>query len=175
MDIVIAIAHIAGSIVVLIIFSTLVMYMASIEAEKIQKQASAEVSVALGIPVEKLESEAYAKKILEYSHHKFSSDLFQNRLSDLCGSIRTLWDWLSTIAQLLILAVVCWYTVTDNLDNAIYSWWLVGAGIAFWLISYVFSLTCNLFTGRYPGQAKRTRESVSKWLKENGDVLLRQE
>ena len=175
MDIVIAIAHIVGSIVVLIIFSIFIMYVASIEAEKIQKQSAEEASVALGIPIEKLESEEYAKKILEYSHQKFGSDLFQNRLSDLCGSIRTLWGWLSNLAQILILGTACWYTATDSLENAIYSWWLVGAGIAFWFVSYIFSLTCKLLTGRYPGQAKGARESAAKWVKENGDVLLRQE
>jgi hypothetical protein len=175
MDVVIAIAHIVGSIVVLIMFSIFIMYVASIEADKLQRQASEEASVALGIPVDKLESEEYAKKILEYSYHKFSSDSFQNRLSDLCGSIQTLWSWISNIVQFLILGAACWFTATDNLDNAIYSWWLVGAGIACGLVSYIFTLTCKLFTGRYPGQAKGARESAAKWVKENSDVLSRQE
>lgn len=174
MDVLIAILHILGSIIVITAFSFFVMYIGSLEAEKNQKHATDEVSVTLGLRVEDLEKDEHVARVLELTSKKFSSDLFINRLSDLCGSIRTLWGWLSIIVQLGIFVAVCWYTITEGTESAIYAWALVGLSIFFWLSSVVFSLLCKLFTGRYPGQAKEARKLAALWVKQNGDRLLKQ-
>lgn len=171
MDILIAIAHILGSIIALLVFGFVVMLIGGWEADRIQKQVAEEASVALGISVEDLDKEENARKLLKLSSEKFSSELFKNRLSDLCGLIRTVWGWLSNIVQAVVLIGVLWYTVTDSAGNAVYAWFLVGISFFSWLISVIFSLMCKLLTGRYPGQAKAARKIAAEWVKNNGKLL----
>jgi hypothetical protein len=167
MDILIAIAHIFGSVVALTAFGFFTLYVASIELEKVNEIAREDISIALGLKLEELEEEINARKVLEYSSNKFSSDLFQNRISDLCGLIRILWVWMGNLTQLFIFLAACWYTYSDNLNSAIYAWGVVGAAIFFWLTSILFSLACKLLTGRYPGQAKAARKSAANWVQDS--------
>tara|TARA_B100000446_G_C10530334_1_gene333464 strand:+ start:1333 stop:1863 length:531 start_codon:yes stop_codon:yes gene_type:complete len=171
MEILIAIAHIAGSIISLLVFGFVVLLIGGWEASKIQKQVSEEASVKLGISVEDLDKEEHATKVLKLSSEKFSSDLFANRISDFCGAIRTIWGWLSNIVQAVVLIAVLWYTLTDSTDNTVYAWFILGISIFSWLISVIFSLTCKLLTGRYPGQAKAARKVAAEWVQNNSELL----
>jgi hypothetical protein len=171
MEILIAIAHILGSIIALFIFSFVVLLIGSWETDKIQKQVADEASVTLGVKVEDLDIEMLAPKLLKLSAEKFSTELFRNRVSDFCGLIRIICDWLGNIIQVLVLLAVIWYTVTDSTENAVYAWFVVGIAVAFWLVSVVFSLTCKLLTGRYPGQAKAARKAAAEWVKNNSALL----
>ena len=170
MEILIAIAHILGSIIALFIFGFVVLLIAAWEADRIQKQVAAEASVALGVKVEDLDSEALAPKVLQLSAEKFSTELFRNRISDFCGLIQTIWGWLGNLIQVLVLLAVVWYTI-DSTENAVYAWFVVGIAIVFWLTSVIFSLTCKLLTGRYPGQAKEARKVAAEWVKNNSELF----
>jgi len=167
----IATAHILGSIIALIVFGFVVLLVGSWEAAKIQKQVTEEASVTLGVSVEDLEKEEHAHKLLKLSSEKFSSELFKNRISDFCGLIRTAWSWLSNIAQAVVLIAVLWYTFTDSADNAVYAWFILGITIFSWVVSVIFSLACKLLTGRYPGQAKAARKVAAEWVKNNSELL----
>jgi len=171
MDILIAIGHILGSIICLLVFGFVVLLIGGWETDKVQKQVAEEASVALGVSVEDLDKEENARKLLKLSSDKFSSELFKNRLSDLCGLIRTVWGWLSNIIQAIVLIAVLWYTVTDGTENAVYAWFLLGISILSWLISVIFSLMCKLVTGRYPGQAKAARKVAAEWVKNNSELI----
>lgn len=171
MEILIAIAHIVGSIITLVIFGFVVMLIAAWEADRNQKQITEEVSVTLRVKVEDLGSEELAPKVIQLSSEKFSTELFRNRFSDFCGLIRTLWDWLSVLAQVVVLLAVIWYTITDNTENAVYAWFIVGISVTFWLVGVIFSLICKLLTGRYPGQAKQARKEAAEWIKNHGEAL----
>lgn len=171
MEILIAIAHILGSIIALFIFGFVVLLIAGWEQGRIQKQATEEASVALGVTVEDLDSEELAPRILKLSSEKFSTELFRNRISDLCALIRTMWGWLGNIFQVLVLLAVVWYTVTNSTENAVYAWFALGLAIAFWLVSVIFSLACKLLTGRYPGQAKEARKFAAEWVKNNSALF----
>jgi hypothetical protein len=167
MVILIAIAHILGSIIAVVIFWFVVILIASWETDRNQKRVAEELSVILGVKVEDLDRDEMAPKILDFSSKKFSSELFRNRLSDFCGLIRTLWGWLCTLTQLGVLLAVVWYTLTENSENAVYAWLIVGISVFFWLASVIFSLTCKLLTGRYPGEAKQARKAAAEWVKLN--------
>lgn len=171
MEILIAIAHILGSIVALIIFGFVILLIAAWETDRVQKQVAEEVSVALGVRVEDLDSEELAPKLLKLSSEKFSTELFRNRISDFCGLIRTMWGWLGNLTQVLVLMAVVWYSISDSIENATYAWFVVGIAIAFWLTSVIFSLICKLLTGRYPGQAKETRKVAAEWVKNKSKLL----
>jgi hypothetical protein len=174
MEILIAIAHILGSIIALLIFGFVVVLIAGWEQDRIQKQVSEETSVTLGVTVEELDSEELAPKILKLSSEKFSSELFRNRISDFCGLIRTAWGWLGNIVQVIVLLSVIWFTITDSTENAIYAWFVLGIAVVFWLVSVAFSLVCKLLTGRYPGQAKAARKVAAEWVKTHSETLKTQ-
>ena len=167
MEILIAIAHILGSIIALIGFGIIVTLATAWESERNQKRALEETSVSLGVKVEDLNNKELEPKILQLSSERFSSELHRNRLSDFCGLVRTLWGWFGSLTQVLVLFSVIWYAITDSSDNAIYAWFVVGIAISFWVASYLFSLICKLLTGRYPGEAKLARKAAADWLENN--------
>lgn len=171
MEILIATTHILGSIIAVVIFGFVLILIAVWETDRNQKRVVEETSIALGVKVEDLEREELAPKILQLSSEKFSSELLRNRLSDFCGLIRTLWGWLGTLTQVVVLLAVVWYTFTDNSENAVYAWFIVGIAVFFWLVSVIFSLMCKLLTGRYPGEAKQARKAAAEWVKNQGESL----
>jgi len=171
METLIAIAHILGSLIAVVAFGFVVLLIAAWETDRNQKQVTEEMSVSLGVPVEDLDSEELAPKLLQLSSEKFSSELLRNRISDFCGLIRTLWGWLGTAAQAMVLIAVIWFTITDNTENAVYAWFVVGISIVFWIVSVIFSFICKLLTGRYPGQAKQARKAAAEWVKIHSEQL----
>ena len=164
MDILIAIGHIAGAVIVSIILGLAILFISSWELERNKKGATGELALKLGIPVVDLEDEEkveqLAPKIIEISMEKYSDELFKNRISDFLGIIRTAWNWLSNILQVILIITVCWYTFTDDLGNAVYAWLINAIIIFFFVVGVVFALMCKILTGRYPGQAKEARKSL---------------
>lgn len=166
----IAFAHIAGAIIVLIAFWVGVMMITGWQVERNQKAALEELSVELDVPVEELGSAENESKMFKISAARFSSDLLRNRLSDLCGWVQTGWGWLGTLVEVCVLLSVLWYTFTDSPANSIHAWWLVGLALFFWIVSVLFGLVCNLLTGRYPGQARLVRKGLAKIVQQRRSV-----
>jgi len=165
MEIIVAIGHILGAILASTLLSFLVMLIAEWEIKRLEKNNAQELSIELGVLVEDLEKEELAPRIFQHSSARFSSELLRNRLSDLCGSIRSFWNWLGLGAQLILLAGVIWFTTTDGLHNAIHAWWILAIMLFFWLSNAVFAFACRVLTGRYPGQAKAARKFMADYLK----------
>jgi hypothetical protein len=161
-EILIALAHIIGSILAVLVLGLIIMLIAAWEASRNRKRALEEASIRLGVSVEELDNEELTPKVLQLSSERFSSELLRNRISDLCGIVRTLWGWLGSLMQIVVLIGAVWYTVTDSLDTAVYAWFIVGIGIFFWVASVIFSLLCHLLTGRYPGEAKQARKAMAQ-------------
>lgn len=164
MEILIAIAHIVGAIIVSIIVGVIILFISSWEQQRNKKAALDELSVRLGVPKADLEDEGkleeYGPQIVRISLERFSDELFRNRLSDFCGSLTVVWGWLGYIIQVLILLAVAWYTFTESFDVAVYAWLINFVVILFFIVGVLFSLLCKLLTGRYPGQAKAARKSL---------------
>ena len=132
-------------------------------AQKRQKKRWLQgASLALGIPVSMLETEgSRVPGLLEYAAQRFSNELLSNRLSDLCGALRTVWDWLSGLLQVGIVVMVLWLMFTDGAKSAVGFWLAPVVALFFWLASAAFSLTCLVLTGSYPGQAKAARKEIA--------------
>lgn len=160
----IALLHIAGAILGTVAFGVLVLFIASWEIERNNRAYMQDLAIRLGVAVEELTDEKLSSKIVEVTSERFSSDRFSNRLSDLCGGVRTVWVWLGSLLQIGALLGVVWYTATESLTNAIYAWWIVAIGVFFWIAGVFFSLVCRLLTGRYPGQAKKARKGMAEFL-----------
>ena len=160
----IAIGHILGSIIATLVFGVIVLAISGWILEKVEKQRREEMAMKLGIAIQDLENEELGSKILELASERYGSDLLSNRLSDLCGYIRTMWDWLGSLIQIGTFFGVCWFTFTDNISNAAYAWFIPLTAVVFWLCSVLFTFVCRLVTGRYPGEAKQARKSATEFL-----------
>ena len=160
----IAILHIAGAIFGTIALGVIVFLISSWEIERNNRAVTQDLSIRLGVAVEDLSDEKLSPRIVELTSERFSNDRFSNRFSDLCGAVRTVWDWLGSLLQIGTLVGVVWMTVTESLTNAVHAWWIVAIGVFFWIAGVLFALLCRLLTGRYPGQAKKARKGMAEFL-----------
>jgi hypothetical protein len=160
----IAILHIAGAIFGTIALGVIVFLISSWEIERNNRAVMQDLSIRLGVAVEDLSDEKLSPRIVELTSERFSNDRFSNRFSDLCGAVRTVWDWLGSLLQIGTLVGVVWMTVTESLTNAVHAWWIVAIGVFFWIAGVLFALLCRLLTGRYPGQSKKARKGMAEFL-----------
>ena len=165
MSVIIAFVHIIGAVIAVLALGVAVIVFGAWELKRNQKAALEEMSIALGIPVERLDDSENSSRIVQFSAARFSSDRFQNRLSDLCWWIQTAWGWLGMLIQAgLLIGVIC-YSITDGPSNAIYVWWVLAIAFLFLIVSIVFAYVCKLFTGRFPGQARQVRKNLAEFVK----------
>jgi hypothetical protein len=165
MSITIALAHIIGAVIAMLAFGLGVLALGAWELKRNQIAASEEMSTALGIPLDQLDDPENANRIIQFVAERFSSERFQNRLSDLCWWIQAVWVLSGNLIQVGILIAVVWYSVTDDRSNAIYAWLVLAIAFLFWVISVAFALVCKLFTGRFPGQARHARKSLAEFVR----------
>ncbi|BBP71102.1 hypothetical protein PHLH6_31060 [Pseudomonas sp. Seg1] len=160
----IAVIHIVGAVLATVAFGVVVLLLASWEINRSGKQELQGFAFKLGVAEEDLMVEGFTPRLLEMTADYYSYDRLNNRLSDLCGLIRTAWGYLSTVVQIAFLVMVIWLTVTESAANGVYAWWLVVISFMFWITGVLFALLCRLLTGRSPGQAKRARKAISEYL-----------
>lgn len=167
MDLVIAIGHILGAFFAISLLGIGIFLIANWEKDRNLKLLNEEASLALGISIHELDNNPeHIPKVIQFVSTRFSNELLRNRLSDLCGLIRSIWGWLCLILQAGIFIAVIWYTFTDDLGIAVYAWVIIPLELLFWVISIGFSLLCKLLTGRYPGQAKQARKSLVNFIRD---------
>lgn len=168
-----AIVHMVGALGVTFAFGLLVLVIGAWELDRVQKRRLQDVSIALGVPIASLENdESLVPRVLEYSSRRFSGELLRNRLSDLCGILRTVWGWLSTLVQIGIVGGVAWLMYSEGRDNAVYMWSVLAVAVFFWLASVAFSFSCLLVTGRYPGEAKAARKNLAAVIEQRSASVI---
>jgi phosphotransferase system glucose/maltose/N-acetylglucosamine-specific IIC component len=164
MSVLIAVAHVIGSVIAMMAFGFTANALAAWELKRNQKTAKEEMSVALGIPVKRLDDAEHSSAVIQFAAARFSSDRLQNRLSDLCWWVQGIWGWVGSVIQVGLLIGVIWYSVTDSPSNAVYAWWVVAIAIFFWVTGVLFNFVCKLFTGRFPGEAKQVRKHLAEFV-----------
>ncbi len=162
MELLVAIGHIAVAFIVQMILGFAILFVTSWEKKKNGARALQEAAVTLGVPVADLDSPELWLRVVKYSADRYSNELLRNRLSDFCGVIRTVWDWLGALIQGGILLGVLWYTFTDSRDSAIYAWTILPVMIFFWVAPVAFSFVCRVLTGRYPSEARLARKVLAE-------------
>lgn len=156
----IALGHIVGALATLAGLSLGLTLLAGWESKRRITTALEEMSLSLGIPLAALDHAE--TEVIRFQAARFSSELLCNRLSDLCGWVRTGWDWFGVLLQAGALLGAVWYTVTVDLSNSVHAWWIVVIALFFWISSAAFSLICRLLTGRFPGQARQARKMLGE-------------
>ena len=163
-----AAAHIVGAILALFALGALLLFIGVKEGEWNKRRLLQELATRLGVPVQALDEERYADQIVKFTSERTSSELFRNRLSDLLGWVRTLWNLLGALLQVFALGAAVWLSVTENSSNAVVAWFAPGIALVFWIVAVVFSLVCLVLTGRFPGEARAGRKGVAQYLNEAG-------
>jgi hypothetical protein len=163
----IAIAQILGAIVAYIVLGFGLGLLGVMWQQRATRRLYEELSGRFGVSSEQIreEDEAYSPRMNQFFAERASSELFCNRLSDLCGVILTAWYWLGNAVTIVWLIGVAWFTITENRDIAIHAWWILAATLAFAIAGTVFSGICKLLTGRTPGEAKRIRKHLATVMK----------
>ena len=169
---IIAIAHIVGSMLAVFVIGLIFVFIGSWEAERHLERLREDVSATLAVAIDDLDNEELSSRILQFSFERYSSELLKNRLSDFCGVVRTIWGWLSWLLQVAFLIGVAWVAITKNLDEAVFAWFVVGIMLFFAFASIAFSLVCRLLTGRYPGEAKQSRKATAEYLKKRRAAVV---
>jgi Flp pilus assembly protein TadB len=163
MEVFIAIAHLFGGVLAAFVMSIALALLQLRHQNKTADRALREICVKQGIPFENVEEPKHAERIMKIQLEKFSADHFQNRLSDLIGTLALLFN----VVQLMLLTVVAgyifWVTATEMLSNAPLIWVLLPLQIAFLLVNLLIYVTCRLITGRSPGQARSVRKGLMRY------------
>lgn len=159
----IAFAHIAGSIAVLTAFGLLVLWLGKWEAGLNQRRVRREFATKLGLSLSQLEADENLPKVIQASSERNSNELLRNRLSDLCGVMRTLWNWLGVLLQYGTIGYALWAMFSEGYESAQIAWFAVGIALFFWVTSVVFSFACYVLTGRFPGEARAARKVLDEF------------
>lgn len=158
----IAIAHIAGSILATIAIWVVVFLLDAWHRQRNSKLPLQELSTRSGIAFDELCDEKHIAQTVEFLSDRFSNERFGNRLSDLCGCLLVAWGWLGSLLQIGILVGVVWSTATESLNDAMYAWSIPATAIFFCVAAALCSFLCRLLTGRFPGQAKASRKGLAE-------------
>lgn len=166
-----AILHVAGALLAAFAFYLFTVWVASLEGEHLTKRRFQEGAMALGVTVEAIETDpSLIPKLAHFSSEKYSGELFKNRLSDLCGVLRTGWGWFGSLVQTVVPVWVLWMMYEEGADSAMAMWSVPALSVFFWVANVVFSYTCHLVTGRFPGEAKAARNYVASLLRARGEL-----
>jgi hypothetical protein len=163
--VIIAIAHIGGSILAIFLITLIFSFVLLWETERNRKQLLEDIAAKHSVTVDDLNNEELTPNVLQFSSERYSSELLKNRLSDLCGVVRTIWGWFGALLQIAFLVGIGWVAFTEDLDKAVFAWFVVGIMLFFAFVSIAFSFVCRLLTGRYPGEAKQSRKANAEFLK----------
>lgn len=164
MEMVVAVAHIAGSLVAQSILGLFWFMALRWIDEREQTALMQSMALDLGVKLDGHDDEEVTARAQRWMIARYSSELFRNRFSDLCGVARTVWDWLGLATVAGIFIIVLWLTFTSSLTDATGAWLIIPVWLGFAVTSVVFSIACKVITGRYPGQARASRKSLTKLL-----------
>jgi hypothetical protein len=166
-----AVLHVGWALAVPFAFGVLVLAIGAWEQEHVRKRCLQDWGIDLGVPVTALENEALGPRVMEYLSHRYSSELLRNQLADLCGMVRSAWGVLATVVQVVALAVVGWQMYESGSEVAVAMSSVPALALFFWLVSFALSLACLLFTGRYPGEPKEERKSLTASIEAQRDSV----
>jgi len=172
MDIIIALAHIAGAVVVWFALGICMLMLTAWDTKRNQQRYLQDFSLHLGrtIELDEVESEENAPELIKFLSDRYSNEHLKNRISDFCGLLKAIWFWIAGIIQVGILGMVAWFSLTENIDNAIHIWWIIPVPIIFTIIGMIFSYICKLLTGRYPYEEKTGRSASEDWIKQRENI-----
>lgn len=169
MDFIFGFAHITGAVIATLALGIGVFFLDKEKAKINKELALGEISIALGMTRGQLEDPDNNSRVIQFLAERFSSEKFQNRLSDFCLLILLAWRWFGFLMQVGIFVGVIYYTFIDGPTNAINAWWVLAVEFFFWITAVFFAFFCKLLTGRSPGQAMQVRKILTEFVSNRGN------
>jgi hypothetical protein len=157
----VAVLHVVGALVVTVGFWAVVFVLFEVLDKGRKKRFVQDISIALGVPESSLERPEIAPKLIEYMSTRFSSELFRNRLSDLCDTLIKAWHWVGFAIQVVTVGFVGLKLFTEGSEDAPVMWLVPVTAVFFTGAAATVALLCQALTGRYPGEAKRGRNALA--------------
>jgi len=157
-----AFVHIVGALALTVgfWFAVAVFYQERVE-ERIKWRYLQDASLALGIPVSALDRDEAVPRFIDYMAKRYDSELFRNRLSDLCETIVIAWGWFGLLAQVAAIVIVFFSLLSDGSRGAVGMWSVLAIAVFTSATSIAAAVLCQTLTGRIPGEARRGRTAVA--------------
>ena len=160
MELLVAIGHFVGALVALVLLKISLDFFELWDKGQYGEQLRDELALKLGIRRDQVDLLEWDREVAKVLEQKFSEDRLGNRLADLCGIVALAWHWLGILVIALLFLSTALATFPDNLGMAVWAWSAIVAWALFSILARLFASLCNLFTGRYPGQPKKTRAAL---------------
>jgi hypothetical protein len=157
-----ALVHLIGALMALEVLGLGLIRFAHWSDERSRAQAMQDLSRALHVPLSDIEKPEHSARIVAFLSERFAPDVLDNRLSDLMGTMQVYWKWAGYLLQYGFLVVVMWQAMTQDKALSVYAWLVLVIALGVWAFSLLVSWLCLLTTGRYPGQARRTRNRLQR-------------
>lgn len=158
----VAILHIIGTLLVLFIFFIATGIHATYRSEKRLRNILTVAAIRLSIPAPDIEEKKHASELAQYLINEYDSNKFRNRISDFFQPVFVLYEALTYLIQLGIVALSAWSAFALNYSNAKIAWIAVAAAILLWIGNLLLEALLQLATGRAPGEAKDGRRIAAK-------------
>ena len=160
MEILIAVVHIVGAILTIMVLAFLVSSFELFLSQKSHARVRREIALQLGIRVVELDIEENAQQFLRTFADRISSELFRNRISDLIGSIVNALDILFSIVMALILIFTIYNLFDQGPGGAPIIWFALGVFLFWVLVMFAIKFVYFVLTGRHPSEAKTARKNL---------------
>lgn len=157
-----AIVHLLGALIALELLGLGLIRVAQWSDEKNRARAMQDLARALNISPAEIENPIHSARIVQFLSARFDAALLDNRLSDLLGTMQVYWKWAGYLLQYGFLVLVIWHSLTQDKGLSVYAWLVLVIALGVWAFSLLVSWLCLLTTGRYPAQARRTRNKLAQ-------------
>jgi hypothetical protein len=131
------------------------------QGKRVKTRFRLDAALALGVPVSALDGVEVESRLIQYVAQRYQSELFRNRVSDLCGSLNAALGWLQLTVLVVATGVVAWMLIGGGSEKAMGMWFVPAVAMFFGAVSLSLTLICYTLTGRYPGEAEKMRGVIS--------------
>lgn len=165
MEILIALAHIVGSFLAVVIWHLLSFSYLKKRQLKAFDDVRESIALKLGIGFSDLAQKENSKEVYDLMVERFSGELFRNRVADLFGSVNLIVGYASSICQLIVYLAVIWLLITGSHSEALYSWFSLLLAISYSFFAFFINSICKILTGREPGQPNHVRRNLQAYIR----------
>ncbi len=152
--------HVLGAIIGLIVLAVFTGWVHRMVNAGMESSGKAKASKLTGIPITDLENTDHKDTLNSYIIKRSDPKLLANRISDLCGTLLSVFLLFSAFAQVFFIVLGTYFSIRQS-ELAPVAWAAVAMAVATWIISLMLTFLCRMLTGRAPGQARVMRRTLA--------------
>ncbi len=152
--------HVFGAILALAVLALFTGWVHQMVTAGMEASDKTKASKLTGIPIDDLENHSLKETLNSYNIQRSDPKLFANRISDLCGTLLSVFLLFSAFAQVIFIFLGAYFSVRHP-ELAPIAWASVATAVAAWIMSLVLTFLCRILSGRAPGQARVMRRTLA--------------